>query len=76
MRFKSLLTVVLILGLGFISLGDRFLPQPWSNYSRNTRIQIDKYLIGLFPKKDLEKPSQQREDELKELERRAEPPSR
>ena len=73
MRLKTLLTILLILGLIGIAIGDRFLPQPLDRLSRDTRTKINQFLTGLFPKTDLERPSQQREDAIEEFQRKVEP---
>jgi hypothetical protein len=69
MRPKTLLTGLLIVGLLFISVGDRLLPQPLSDASRNTRTSINRFMLGLFPKVELEKPSKNREEKVKQLEK-------
>jgi hypothetical protein len=43
---KPFLTLVFLLGLLFISLGDTFLPKPLSTYSARTRNQINQMLIS------------------------------
>lgn len=69
MRLKTLLTVAFVLGLIFIGLGDSFLPPPLSTASRTVRTRINQFLLDLLPNPEIERPSQQREDRLRELER-------
>lgn len=61
---KILPLVVLI----FIALGDRFLPQPLSGYSFQTRTSINQFIVGLFPKKDLKNPYQKSDDAVQQAE--------
>ncbi len=61
--FLGVLTVV------FITVGDLFLPKPLNNYSQNTRTTITKYLVSLFPQKQPKRPSGQRENQVRELEK-------
>ena len=68
MRAKSLLTIIAILFLLFISIGDRILPQPLSDASRNTRTQINDFLFSLFPKKELKNPHRRTEETIKQVE--------
>ena len=49
MRSKNLVTVAVILGLIFITIGDRILPPPLNAASFNTRTSINQFLISLFP---------------------------
>lgn len=70
--FAKLHNYVVILGVltvVFITVGDLFLPKPLNIYSQNSRLVINKYLISLFPKEQPKRPSAQREDEVKQLER-------
>jgi hypothetical protein len=48
---KTAVTYLLILFLLFVALGDQFLPKPLSTASRDTRISLNNFFIGLFPKK-------------------------
>ncbi len=71
MQAKTLFTAIFVLGLIFIGAGDSFLPQPLSNLSRNTRTNFNRILVGLIPNPQIEKPSQQREEQMREFEHEA-----
>lgn len=73
MPTKFISVILLFSGLGFITVGDLFLPRPWSAYSRNTREQINRMVVNLLPKPTPERPSKQRETEQEEFLRRAQP---
>lgn len=64
---RPLAVVAVIAGLGFISLGDSFLPDPWGRYSRQTREQINQKLMGAPPQPKIKKPSEAREKQLEQL---------
>lgn len=68
---KKLGTIIFVCGLIFIGMGDSFLPKPLSTFSYRTRTHLNKILLGFTPDPDIEKPSKQREDQVKELEERA-----
>lgn len=51
MRSPTLILAV-ILTVIFIAVGDLFLPQPWANASHQTRTQLNKFFVSLFPKND------------------------
>ena len=71
---RKTISTLLVLGtLLFIAIGDRILPKPLSQYSRQTRNTINQMILGLFPKELPERPSKQREDQLEEMQRRANP---
>ena len=70
MRPKSILTILVVLSVIFITMGDRFLPQPLSDASRNTRVSINKTLVGLFPKKKFRNPHKRTEDSVDQLEQK------
>jgi len=72
-KFHNLLLVLVVLTVLFVGVGDSFLPQPLSTYSRSSRTAINKYFLSFFPKKQPLRPSGQREDQVKELERKANP---
>lgn len=57
----------------FITVGDRFLPKPLNSYSQNTRQTLNQMILGLFPDQNPERPSKQREKEMNEFLRRANP---
>ena len=69
MRAKSLLRIIAILLLLFILIGDRILPHPLSDASRNSRTQINEFLFSLFPKKELKNPHRRTEEIIKQVER-------
>lgn len=58
----------LLLFLIFVGFGDRLLPEPLSSASVKTRTTINKFLLGLFPKRDLKNPNEKREKEIEQLE--------
>ena len=68
MRSKSIFTIVTVLFLIFVSIGDRILPKPLSDASRNTRNGINNALIGIFPKKEFKNPNQRTEKAVEEIE--------
>ena len=70
MRFKNLLGPLFILALLFITLGDRVLPAPLDDASRNTRTSINQFLIGLFPDWNPTNPNERTEKEVEQLEQR------
>lgn len=74
MRPKTLVTGLLVLGVIFIGVGDRFLPQPLSNASLNTRKGIDRFMIGLFPQSKLKQTIEQRNQKSRNLFERKETP--
>ncbi len=55
MKLLGLLKLCLVLSVLYITLGDFFLPQPYSNNSKQTRENINEFLVGLFPEGDLTK---------------------
>jgi hypothetical protein len=58
-----------LLLLIFIGFGDKFLPQPLSGASWQTRTTINQWLLGLFPNKEFKKLNEQREKEIEDLEK-------
>ena len=58
MRFKTLLTFVIVGGVIFVGIGDKFLPKPLNTYSANTRNTINQKLLGLMPDPKIKKPSE------------------
>jgi lipopolysaccharide export LptBFGC system permease protein LptF len=64
---KPLLTISIILGLIFITIGDQFLPKPLSTYSRNTRASINQKLLSLMPNPKIKRPSAEREKQVEQL---------
>jgi hypothetical protein len=70
-RFISVL--LLFSALGFVTVGDLFLPRPWNIYSRNTREQINRLMVAMLPKPTPEPPGKQRATQREEFLRRAQP---
>ena len=71
---KKLISVILLFStIAFVTVGDLFLPRPFSTYSRNTRLQINRMMIAMFPKPSPDRPSQKRETQREEFLRRAQP---
>jgi hypothetical protein len=56
-----------IAGFVFVGFGDKFLPRPWSDYSKITREQINQKLLGIVPDPDIKRPSEGREKQVEEL---------
>ncbi|AFY77257.1 MAG: hypothetical protein IGR93_22060 [Hydrococcus sp. C42_A2020_068] len=76
MRPKTLLTGLLVLGLLFVAVGDRILPQPLNDASRNVRTSINQMMLGLFPKSRTVEKLEKREKEVENLlEQKARPKS-
>jgi hypothetical protein len=48
-KAKATVPLVLILGLLFITLGDRILPQPLKGISLQIRNSLNTFMIGLVP---------------------------
>lgn len=46
---KSISTIVIILALLFVSVGDRFLPKPLNTASVQTRTSLNNFMVSLFP---------------------------
>ncbi len=54
MKIKGFLQLCLTMSIVYVTLGDRFLPQPYGNRSQEVRSNINQFLIGLFPDNELE----------------------
>jgi hypothetical protein len=67
MRSPSVFTSLIILGLLFISIGDRILPEPLSTASTQTRISLEQFLMGSFPKWQPVNANARTEEAIKEL---------
>jgi hypothetical protein len=67
MRFNNLLTLAFILTLLFISIGDRILPSPLNDASRNTRVSINNFLVGLFPDRKPKDPNRRTKEAIDQL---------
>ncbi len=72
---KTLWKVAVILGVLFISLGDRFLPQPLADYSTASREQLQQAMLGLMPTTGFRRPSEDREKQVDEFNRKVAPDS-
>ena len=46
---QSAVTFSVLLFLVFVSIGDRFLPEPLGPASQQTRVALNKFLVGLIP---------------------------
>ncbi|MDJ0508202.1 MAG: hypothetical protein QNJ64_02935 [Crocosphaera sp.] len=67
---KTIATIIFVLSLIFIGVGDSFLPKPLSTISKNTRTQVNKILLSFTPDTDFEKPSKQRNRQVDDMEER------
>jgi len=56
-----------IAGLVFVGFGDKFLPQPLNDHSKNIREQINQKLLGAAPNPNIKRPSEGREKEVEKL---------
>ncbi|MDJ0536700.1 MAG: hypothetical protein QNJ70_30135 [Xenococcaceae cyanobacterium MO_207.B15] len=54
MKIKGLFQLCLTMSLVYVTVGDSFLPQPYSNKSQEVRGNINQFLISLFPDNELE----------------------
>jgi hypothetical protein len=68
MRPQGVITIFAILGLLFITVGDRVLPEPLSTASVKTRTNINQYLIGLFPDWKPKDPNQRTKEAIEQQE--------
>jgi hypothetical protein len=73
MPTKAIAFILTVATLGFVTVGDLFLPRPLSTYSRQAREQINRMIIAAMPKPTPERPSKQRETQRDEFLRRAQP---
>ena len=55
MKLSVLLKICLVFSVVYLTLGDIFLPQPYSYSSQQAKHNINKFLIGLFPESDFSK---------------------
>ncbi|MEC4983974.1 MAG: hypothetical protein SAJ37_11210 [Oscillatoria sp. PMC 1068.18] len=67
MRSKNLLTIIGILALLFIGIGDTVLPGSLGEASKNTRQSINQFIIGLFPDKEFTNPNERTEEAVEEV---------
>lgn len=71
MAIKSnVFMIPLVLLLVFIGFGDKFLPNPLSNASVQTRTTLNKWIVGLFPQRDGDviNPNKEREAQIEQME--------
>lgn len=59
---KRLSLPIFVIFLIFVSLGDKFLPEPLKGASVSTRTNINQFLVGLFPTKKFKNPNQRTEE--------------
>ena len=59
---RNLAIPAAFIGILFVWLGDKFLPEPLSDYSKDTRTKISESLMGIIPGNDFERPSKEREE--------------
>lgn len=65
---KGNVSLLMIIVLVFIGFGDKFLPQPLSTASFQTRTTINNFVIGMFPSwKPKTNPNQRTQDAVKQL---------
>lgn len=70
MNKKTILTILILVGMLFVGWGDRLgLPQPIADASTQTRTSINNFFVGLFPSRSPKDPNQRTEDAVKELDR-------
>ncbi|CCQ57545.1 hypothetical protein WH8501_05560 [Crocosphaera watsonii WH 8501] len=67
---KPIGSIILVLGLIFVAVGDTFLPKPLSTASKNARTYVNNIFLSFTPDTDFEKPSKQREAQVDDLEER------
>jgi hypothetical protein len=68
MRLKTLGIPIAVLGLVFITLGDRFLPSPLNSYSWQTRTSINQLLEHSLPQFKPKNPNAGMEKAVEKLE--------
>ncbi len=54
MYIKSFFKLCLVMFLTYVTLGDEFLPQPYSTNSQKVRSEINQFLISLLPNKEFD----------------------
>ncbi|MBZ8182268.1 MAG: hypothetical protein SAL07_13425 [Oscillatoria sp. PMC 1051.18] len=67
MRSKNLWTIIGILVLLFIGIGDTVLPGSLGKASKNTRQSINQFIVGLFPDKEFTNPNERTEKAVEEV---------
>jgi hypothetical protein len=68
MRLKTLGIPIAVVGLVFVTLGDRFLPGPLNQYSWQTRTSINQFLEHSLPQFKPKNPHQGMEKAVEKLE--------
>lgn len=71
MAIKSNVFIIpLVLFLVFVGFGDKFLPNPLNTASLQTRITLNKWIMGLFPERDGDgiNPNKEREAQIEQME--------
>lgn len=67
---KSTIILLFLLFVVFVGIGDWVLPEPMKSASFNTRTNINKFLIGLFPsRKSKLKPHERTRKAIEEAEK-------
>ena len=54
-KLPELLKLCLVLSLFYVTLGDLLLPYPYSQMSTQIKLNINEFLVGLFPEGNLNK---------------------
>ena len=67
---KPVGSILVVLGLIFVAVGDTFLPKPLSTASKNTRTYVNNIFLSFTPDTDFEKPSKQRDAQVDDMEER------
>lgn len=58
-----------VLAVVFIGFGDKFLPQPLSGASLQTRTALNNFMLGLFPKKNIKNQNDERNKQIEDFEK-------
>lgn len=67
---QGYIPIFLVLGILFVAVGDKFLPEPLKGASRTTRTTVNEFVIGLIPnRKPKTNPYQRTEDALDQTEK-------
>lgn len=67
---KPVGSIILVLALIFVAVGDSFLPKPLSTLSKNARTRVNNIFLSFTPDTDFEKPSKQRDAQVGDMEER------
>ena len=60
MKLAAKIQFCVFIGLFYVTLGDRVLPENYGNHSTQIRADVNQYLLGLFPTDKLNSVKQQR----------------